>query len=123
MKINTLLAFTVAGLVAISLPATSWAKSPQYKMTTQIPANVITPDKMETSIGTLEFNDGFPTEETAQKVWDNLDFVRAVEAMIMTTPAASLVGFRRGIRDFGPDNETMIIWEGRLDPRGLTANR
>ncbi len=65
-----------------------------YKMTTQIPENVITPDVVETSIGTLKFNDGFPTEETAQKVWDNLDFVRAVEAMIMTTPAASLVGFR-----------------------------
>ncbi len=94
-----------------------------YKMTTQIPENVITPDVVETSIGTLKFNDGFPTEETAQKVWDNLDFVRAVEAMIMTTPAASLVGFRRGIRDFGPDNETMINWKGRLDPRGLTANR
>lgn len=78
MKINTLLAFTLTGLVVISLPATSLAKSPEYEMTTQIPANVITPDKMETSIGTLEFNDGFPTEETAKKVWDNLDFVRAV---------------------------------------------
>uniref|UniRef100_UPI0026111B0C hypothetical protein n=1 Tax=uncultured Eudoraea sp. TaxID=1035614 RepID=UPI0026111B0C len=66
MKITTALKFALAGLVAISLPATSWAESPQYKMTTQIPANVITPDKVETSIGTLEFNDGFPTEETAQ---------------------------------------------------------
>ncbi|MGB5664283.1 hypothetical protein, partial [Eudoraea sp.] len=93
---------------------TASAVTQKYKMTTEIPENVITPDVVETSIGTLKFNDGFPTEETAQKVWDNLDFVRAVEAMIMTTPAASLVGFRQGIRDFGPDNETMIIWEGRL---------
>ena len=113
------LTFILVALVAICLTAPASAQTPTYKMTTQIPANVITPDKVETSIGTLHFYDGFPTEETAQKVWDNQDFVRAVEAMIMTTPAASLVGFRRGIRDFGPDNETMIIWESRLDPRGL----
>ncbi len=37
----------------------------------------------------------------------------------MTTPAASLAGFRRGIREFGPDNETAIIWESRLDSKGL----
>ncbi len=109
MKTKSLLGFAMAGLMATSLVTSAWAAPPKYKMTTDIPANVITPDKMETSIGTLEFNDGFPTEETAKKVWDNLDFVRAVEAMIMTTPAASLVGFRKGIRDFGPDNETMII--------------
>ena len=119
MKTKNLLSMALAALLATCLATNVWAAPPKYKMTTQIPENVITPDKMETSIGTLEFNDGFPTEETAKKVWDNLDFVRAVEAMIMTTPAASLVGFRRGIRDFGPDNETMIIWKGRLDPRGL----
>jgi hypothetical protein len=34
---------------------------------------VITPDKMKTRIGTLHFRDGVPTEETAQKVWEQLD--------------------------------------------------
>ncbi|MGB5534715.1 MAG: DUF1254 domain-containing protein, partial [Thiogranum sp.] len=119
MKAKFLTTLAVATLMATNVTTALAAEPPKMKMTTDIPASVITPDKMETSIGTLEFNDGFPTDETAKKVWDNLDFVRAVEAMIMTTPAASLVGFRRGIRDFGPDNETMIIWEGRLDPRGL----
>ena len=37
----------------------------------------------------------------------------------MLTPAASLQGFRKVIRKWGPDNETMIIWEGRLDSKGL----
>ena len=123
MKMKSLAIMAITGLMVASLTTAAWAAPPKYKMTTEIPANVITPDKVETSIGTLEFNDGFPTEETAKKVWDNLDFVRAVEAMIMTTPAASLVGFRKGIRDFGPDNETMIYWNGRLDPRGLTSYR
>ena len=95
------------------------AQAPTMEYTTQIPANVITPDRTETRIGTLEFTDGFPTEATAEKVWDHMDFSRAVEVMIMTTPAASLQGFRKGIQKWGPDNETMIYWEGRLDSKGL----
>jgi hypothetical protein len=92
---------------------------PTYAMTTEIPDNVLIPDEVDTRLGTLEFFDGVPTAETAAKVWDQLDFQRAVESMILTTPAASLSGFRRGIREFGPDNETAIIWEERLDSKGL----
>ena len=91
----------------------------QYKMTTEIPANVLIPDEVETRLGNLKFFDGVPTAETSQKVWDHMDFSRAVECMIMCTPAASLAGFRRGIREYGPDNETAIIWETRLDSKGL----
>ena len=80
MKKKSLLSLALAALLATCLATNVWAAPRKYKMTTKIPENVITPDKVETSIGTLEFNDGFPTEETAKKVWDNLDFVRAVEA-------------------------------------------
>ena len=93
---------------------------PKMKMTTPIPANVFTPDEVKTTrLGTLRFKDGVPTEETAQKVWDQLDFQRAVELMILTTPAASLSGFRRSIREWGPDNKTMIYWHGRMDSKVL----
>ena len=98
-------------LVAVCLAITAEATPPKYKMTTQVPDNVLIPDKVDTRLGTLEFFDGVPTAETSAKVWDHLDFSRAVEAMILTTPAASLSGFRRGIREFGPDNETAIISE------------
>ncbi len=118
MKTKSLTCILVA-LVAICLTAPASAQTPTYKMTTQIPANVLIPDEVETRLGTLKFFDGVPTAETAQLIWDNQDFSRAVECMIMTTPAASLVGFRRGIREFGPDNETAIIWESRLDSKGL----
>jgi hypothetical protein len=37
--------------------------------------------------------------------------------VILTTPAASLTGFRNGIREHGPDNETAIIWEERMDSK------
>ena len=113
MRALRLTTIGLAGLLAISLAVTLRADPPTMKMTTDIPANVITPDRTETRLGTLEFTDGFPSAETSQKIWDFMDFQRAVEVMIMTTPAASLSGFRRGIREFGPDNETMIVWEGR----------
>ncbi|MGB5672517.1 MAG: DUF1254 domain-containing protein, partial [Sedimenticolaceae bacterium] len=119
MKLSKLAQAVGAALLAVSLASAAAAQPPKMKMTTDIPANVITPDKMETSIGTLNFVDGVPTKETAQKVWDQLDFSRAVEAMIMTTPTASLQGFRKGIQKWGPDNETMIYWDGRLDSKGL----
>ena len=76
MKSNSILRYAAAGLLASSLASVAWAAPATMKYSTEIPTNVITPDKVETSIGTLEFNDGFPTDETAKKVWDNLDFVR-----------------------------------------------
>lgn len=108
-----------AVLLSTFMATTVWAQPQKYKMTTQTPANVLIPDEVETRLGTLKFFDGVPTVETAEKVWDQLDFQRAVECMILTTPAASLSGFRRGIRKYGPDNETAIIWETRLDSKGL----
>ena len=120
MKTQCIIILTVALLMLVMGCGNSQSQQPpKYKMTTEIPENVLIPDKVETRLGTLEFFDGVPTAETAQLIWDNQDFSRAVECMIMTTPAASLAGFRRGIREFGPDNETAIIWESRLDSKGL----
>ncbi len=93
-------------------------------MATEIPASIVTPDRLETSIGTLEFTSGFPDEATAEKVYDNLDFMHGVQAFLTTMPGASLSAMREGIRQFGPDNETVIIWETRMDSKALflTAN-
>ncbi len=44
----------------------------QYK--TEIPAAVTVPNKVETRLGTLIFQGGFPDDATVQKVYDNLDF-------------------------------------------------
>ena len=57
---------------------------------THIPESIMTPDRVETRLGTLEFFDGFPTPETVELVYDNLDFLRGVEAFLTAMPAASL---------------------------------
>jgi len=120
MKVKQVTTAMMVGLAMVGLASTTWAaQPPKMKMTTEIPENVLIPDTVKTRLGTLKFFDGVPTAETAQLIWDNQDFSRAVECMVMCTPAASLVGFRRGIREFGPDNETAIIWESRLDSKGL----
>jgi hypothetical protein len=66
--------------------------TPNYN--THIPAKIMTPDKVETRLGTLEFFDGIPTKETAALVYDNLDFLRGVEAFLNGIPAASVEGLR-----------------------------
>ena len=45
-----------------------------------IPSFLITPGKVDSRIGTLEFNDGMPSPGTLAKVYDNVDFTRAFEA-------------------------------------------
>jgi len=40
------------------------------------------PERVDSRIGTLTFEDGFPTEETANKIYDQLDFQRAVESVM-----------------------------------------
>ncbi len=91
----------------------------QYKMTTDIPASIITPDAVETRLGTLRFFDGLPDEATVQAVYDNLDFQRGVEAFLTALPAAQAHATRTGMRTFGPDNQTVLITESRVDSHTL----
>ena len=92
---------------------------PKLKMTTEIPPSITTPDSVETRLGTLRFFDGFPDDATVQKVYDNLDFQRGVQAFLTALPAAALSAMRKGIRMFGPDNQTVLIAESLLDSHTL----
>ncbi len=93
--------------------------SRKAQMATDIPAAITIPDSVETRLGTLKFTDGFPDDETVEKVYDNLDFQRGVQAFLTALPAASLAAWRKGIRGFGPDNQTVIVFETLMDSRSL----
>lgn len=94
------------------------------RMTTPIPQEITTPDTVETRLGTLNFFDGFPDEATTQKVYDNLDFQRGVQAFLTCVPGASQYAIRQGLRSFGPDNQTVVLFESLMDSKSLflTAN-
>jgi len=57
--------------------------------------SISTPDKVETSLGILEFDDGAPSKETAELLYDNLDLMHGVEAFINSFPGASLAAMRQ----------------------------
>ena len=93
-----------------------------FRMTTPIPRSIVAPDRSETRLGTLKFFDGFPDKETVEKVYDNLDFQRAVQAYLMALPPVSQAGMRAGLRQWGPDNQTVVTWENLMDSRTLALS-
>ncbi|MEQ3709325.1 DUF1254 domain-containing protein [Tateyamaria sp.] len=94
------------------------------EMTTPIPDGVTTPDNLQTRVGELNFFDGVPDVESAQKIYNLLDFTHAYQAVLDGTKIASMEGLRNGILDFGPANTTAILFEELMDSRALflTAN-
>ena len=92
---------------------------PKMKMTTDIPDGIATPDLLESSIGDLTSFDGVPDTETAQKVYDNLDKQRAVEAYLSSIQIASMYAMEQNLRKFGPPNKTAILFEDLMDSQAL----
>jgi hypothetical protein len=85
----------------------------------------LTPDTVETSIGTLNFFDGVPTAETVEIVYDNLDRMRGVEAFLNAMPGASVYALVKGQQSIGAvANHQVTITEELMDsnPLFLTAN-
>ena len=96
----------------------------EYKMSTPTPAGIASPDKVETRLGTLNFFDGFPDKASVEKLYDNLDFQRAVQAYLLALPPVSQAANRNAIRELGPANTVVPIFEQLMDSRSifLTAN-
>jgi hypothetical protein len=88
------------------------------------PPSLLTPDKVETRIGTLEFKDGAPTIETAEKVRDALDFTRALNVYNNSFRGASAYALGKGFQSIGAEDNTPIIFSDQLDAKSLflTAN-
>ena len=120
MEIRKLIIVTLLTILA----SFASAESQVMKMTTEVPEGVATPDRLETRIGILTLVDGVPDEATAQKIYDNLDFQRGVQAYLNGLQIASLAGMRRAYLEFGPANTTVLCFEDLMDSRALwlTAN-
>jgi hypothetical protein len=54
-----------------------------YKYETPTPPGIASPDTIETRFGTLKFFGGFPDQASTDKLYDNLDFQRAVQAYLL----------------------------------------
>lgn len=91
----------------------------------KIPEEIMTPSKVKTRIGDLNFYDGIPTKDTLQKVYDNLDFVRGVDVFLNFIPATSIEGIRLGMKSMGVDESNeVLVFDNLMDssPLFLTGN-
>jgi hypothetical protein len=102
-------------LIAVALPGVLTITS----------ARAQTPSSVKTRIGTLKFERGFPTKDTTQKLFDEMDFQRAVQAYLWAYPAVSFESIIIGTkRDLGADLYDLVIADNYADTKGrwLTAN-
>jgi hypothetical protein len=89
-----------------------------------IPPALITPDKVDTRIGPLQFKDGAPSADTATKVYDTLDFTRGLDAFLNSYGGASAYAIRQGFLSIGAEDNTVVIFPDLMDAKSLflTAN-
>jgi hypothetical protein len=127
---HTLFCAMLTALLAV--PFTSHAQErtglpadPQkFKYSTPIAPGIAVPDTIESSIGTLTLSDGYPDDATVEKIYENLDRSRALQAYLLAIPIVNQVAMRDSLRQRGPDNQTNVIWEDLVDAKTveLTAN-
>jgi len=133
MKTKLLIQLAITGLMATSVAAPVYAmqeknffeqagSEAKYTPGDFKPA----PDKMKTRFGKLKFPGGYPTEETVQKVYGEMDLQRATQLYLDMYPALSSHGLMKGwIRDYGMrDSADILVTADRLDstPLILTGN-
>ena len=96
MKSTTLLiAFCGMLLSTCSVFAQELKATPGFN--TPIPPEIMTPDSVRTKyLGSLEFSDGRPSKQTADKVYDHLAYLRGVEVFLNLMPACSIEAMRLG---------------------------
>ena len=119
MKRKLRILAVVVALTMLTLPHLSAAKT-----TAEIPPEITTPGQVQTRIGTLEFNDGAPSVETAQKIYDMLDFTRGLNVFNNSFRGASAYAIRQGFLSIGADDNTVVIFSDLMDSKSLflTAN-
>ncbi|MET0780505.1 MAG: DUF1254 domain-containing protein [Microbacterium sp.] len=86
---------------------------------TPVPPEITTRSKVEAGIGTLEFTDGYPKGETAEKLRDHLDYLHGVETFMNTISGVSVFAIRKGFQDAGIAEGDVIIFSGLMDSRSL----
>ena len=106
-----------AATLGTGIVSSVYAAEPKYKA--DVPNSIRTPDEVETRLGTLRFIDGAPDDKTVELAYDNLDFMRGVEAFLDGIPAASVYAMCKGFEGAGIDSQAFGIWETLMDARSL----
>ena len=66
----------------------------------------------------LPFDGGYPTPQAAERLFDELDFQRAVQVYLWALPAMNIDAMRRGSEAvFGTGNHILPVWKDRLNTK------
>ena len=82
-------------------------------------------ETLATRSGDFEFVNGYPTDDTAQRLRDLQLFNRATEVYLTQLMPVSEMALRQGLRAFGASKPTqVVVWEQLMDAKTvlLTAN-
>lgn len=86
----------------------------------------MTPDTVKTKyLGSLKFSDGRPAKETADKLYDHLAYLRAIEVFLNWMPACSIEAMRLGHVNSGITKPNHVAISEQLmdsNPLFLTGN-
>ena len=122
--INVSKTLSLALLATMSLSISAYGSSaqatptPKYKA--NIPAGLITPERVETKLlGELTFKDGMPSEMTVKKSYDFLDTSRAAETFLTAIPAVSLYAMLEGQKSIGATAGDLVLFDELMDARTL----
>ncbi|MEN4397639.1 DUF1254 domain-containing protein [Mycolicibacterium senegalense] len=80
---------------------------------------------MNTRLGALTFDQGLPDADTRQKLYDELDFQRAVQNVIWAEPAVNNALFQKAMVAAGVPNLGAMVYDARQQPgqQTLTPNQ
>jgi len=111
------LAFAVATVASIAGAQTLSAE--QIK-----PDGYVNNGSVQTRIGELTFENGYPDKETLEKLYDERDFQRASQAYLWALPVVSMMELIRSSKeDLGADFGDLVLVKGYDDAsHGITAN-
>lgn len=109
IKLSTLMSGVFLGSLTLA----------QAQVTSEQLKSISVPDKVETRIGTLEYKDGAPTVETAAKVYDTLDFTRALNVFNNSFRGASSYALSKGFQSIGAEDNTVVIFPELMDSQSL----
>jgi hypothetical protein len=74
---------------------------------------------VDSRIGELEFSSGYPTEATVDKLYDELDFQRAVQAYLWAMPFVSYASAVEATLGKGANNHTVVIQPNSAEQQQL----
>ncbi len=93
----------IASLVALTMPGLTMAEVSKETL-----KSISIADKVETDFGALEFFDGVPSDATIDKLYDNLDKMRAVQVYLDNIGAVSINSVLNGLAKAGADASNKV---------------